>query len=179
MAEKIQTLSTGGFSDYPSQATTRYTSINSPVGRLTLIGDGEVLTHLTMEGHEDPKPTFGDDWIDDNTAFAQARAELDEYFAGQRQSFDTPIAPRGTEFRMRVWRELTAIPYGRSASYAEIAAGIGQPRATRAVGGANHHNPIAIIVPCHRVVGKDGSLTGYGGGLERKTLLLELEAAHR
>jgi methylated-DNA-[protein]-cysteine S-methyltransferase len=132
-----------------------------------------------MEGHDAPAPPIDSTWIHDESAFEQARSELAEYFNGDRRTFDVALAPCGTDFRMRVWQELTHIPYGSSASYSDIATRVGNPLATRAVGGANHHNPIAVIIPCHRVVGKDGSLTGYGGGLDRKVLLLELEAAHR
>ncbi len=103
------------------------------------------------------------------------RAQLEEYFAGERTSFDIPLAPEGAPFEREVWRALEEIPYGETVSYGEIARRVGQPTAARAVGTANGRNPIAVIVPCHRVIGADGSLTGYGGGLERKRLLLELE----
>jgi methylated-DNA-[protein]-cysteine S-methyltransferase len=108
---------------------------------------------------------------------ARAGEQLNEYFAGRRQSFDLPLAARGTGFQQSVWRALTDIPYGVTRSYREIAEAVGSPRAFRAVGAANGRNPIAVIVPCHRVIGADGSLTGFGGGLERKRWLLEHERA--
>ncbi len=151
-----------------------YTSMSSPVGELLFIGDGSVLTHLSMEG-VGPVPAMGDRWISDSGAFADARRQLTEYFAGERHGFDLDLAPSGTNFRMRVWRALCDIPVGTTTSYGEIATAIGNPKASRAVGMANHFNPISIIIPCHRVIGADGSLTGYGGGLDRKALLLDLE----
>lgn len=156
-------------------APIRYTVVDSPIGELTLVGDGEVLTHLSMESHDDTKPEIGDDWKLDRRAFKDARNQLKEYFAGKRDEFTVPLAPSGTEFRMRVWSALVRIPFGQTATYGEVAADIGNPAASRAVGMANHYNPIAIMIPCHRVVGSNGSLTGYGGGLDRKLLLLELE----
>lgn len=107
---------------------------------------------------------------------ASAKRQLAEYFAGARRRFDLPLAPRGTPFQLRCWEALLKIPYGRTASYAEIARAVGSPRACRAVGMANNRNPIAIIIPCHRVIGADGKLTGYGGGLDVKAFLLRLEA---
>lgn len=106
---------------------------------------------------------------------AQAAAQLAEYFAGQRQSFTIPLAPRGTPFQQEVWRALCAIPYGQTRSYGQLAAALGRPSASRAVGGACRRNPIWLMIPCHRVVGASGSLTGYAGGLERKKALLALE----
>lgn len=105
----------------------------------------------------------------------RCRKQLDEYFAGKRKAFDLPLGPKGTAFQQQVWAALLAIPYGETRSYGQIAAAIGRPKAVRAVGGANHLNPISIIQPCHRVIGADGSLTGYGGGLGRKEKLLQLE----
>jgi methylated-DNA-[protein]-cysteine S-methyltransferase len=115
-------------------------------------------------------------WVRDERALAPLRRELEEYFAGARREFDVELAPSGTPFQLEVWRALRAIPYGETASYGEIAAAVGQPGAARAVGGANNRNPIAIVIPCHRVIGASGSLTGYGGGLPRKQRLLALEA---
>ena len=109
----------------------------------------------------------------------RAARELEEYFAGERRDFTLPLAPAGTPFQQRVWRALEAIPYGETRTYAQIAAAVGNPRAVRAVGGANHRNPLPVVIPCHRVIGADGSLTGYAGGLERKTLLLGLERTRR
>lgn len=166
------------FVDPDSNAIVRYTTMSSPIGQLTLVGDGEVLTHLSMETHDDTKPDFGDDWKHDRRAFKEARTQLHEYFAGRRDRFTVPLAPSGTQFRMKVWAALCAIPYGQTATYGEVAAAVGNPAASRAVGMANHYNPIAIMIPCHRVIGSNGSLTGYGGGLDRKVLLLDLEEQH-
>lgn len=144
----------------------------SPVGPLSLASDGAALTQLEFEGarHAQPSHPRGADKILD-----QARRELDAYFAGKLRAFTVPVAPRGTPFQERVWAELLKIPYGATRSYGALAAAIGSPKGSRAVGLANGRNPVAIIVPCHRVIGADGSLTGYGGGVERKTFLLELE----
>ena len=103
------------------------------------------------------------------------KEELTQYFAGQRREFTIPLKPKGTAFQQAVWAQLQAIPYGQTRSYADVAHNIGKPKAVRAVGGANHNNPISILIPCHRVIGKSGSLTGYGGGLKRKEALLSLE----
>jgi methylated-DNA-[protein]-cysteine S-methyltransferase len=115
------------------------------------------------------------DWALDNSAFADAAKQLDAYFAGERLDFDVELDLGGTQFQQRVWKALLTIPYGETRSYGEIAGQIGAPGAARAVGLANGHNPIAIIVPCHRVIGASGKLTGYGGGLDRKQTLLSLE----
>lgn len=162
-----------------ADAVVRYTTMASPIGTLTLVGDGDVLTHLSMDGHDDTAPTISDDWKHDRRAFKDARKQLTEYFAGKRTEFTVPLAPTGTEFRMKVWAALCSIPYGKTATYGEVAAEVGNPAASRAVGMANHYNPIAVIIPCHRVIGSNGSLTGYGGGLDRKTLLLDLENRSR
>ncbi len=142
--------------------------LDSPVGALTLISDGAALTHLLF-GHRKAE-TEPDDVL------REAKRQLSEYFAGQRREFDLPLRPSGTEFQLRVWQALREIPYGRTATYADIARAVGRPKAFRAVGQANHVNPISILIPCHRVVGSDGSLTGYGGGLDAKTALLALES---
>jgi len=154
--------------------TTTFTVMPSPVGPLTLLAQGDALVglHFDLDPSSQPRPG----WVRDARPFRDAAAQLDEYFAGRRQTFDLPLAPRGTAFRKLVWKALQAIPYGQTASYGEIARAIGQPLASRAIGGANHHNPLAIVIPCHRVVGADGSMTGYGGGLARKRTLLDLEA---
>ena len=107
----------------------------------------------------------------------EAKRQLEEYFAGLRAAFSLPLAPEGTEFQKIVWRELENIPYGETRTYGQIAEKIGNPKACRAVGGANHHNPVAVMIPCHRVIGKDGSLTGYAGGVDIKETLLRLEGA--
>lgn len=118
-----------------------------------------------------PRP----DWIRDDGAFETARTELEEYFSGKRESFRLPLAPRGSPFQLRVWEELQRIPYGQTISYGELARRTGNPRASRAAGAANGQNPIAIIIPCHRVIGASGKLVGFGGGLDIKRRLLELE----
>jgi methylated-DNA-[protein]-cysteine S-methyltransferase len=148
--------------------TTMQTTIASPVGPLALtVDDDGALTRLGF-GHGDAS---------DDPRFAPAVAQLREYFAGERTAFDLPVRPEGgTAFERRVWTELLTIPYGETASYGEIAARIGHPGKARAVGRANARNPVAIVCPCHRVIGSDGSLTGFGGGLENKRTLLDLEA---
>ncbi len=154
---------------------TRYSWIESPLGRLLGAVDAAGLRMLEFEGPWCAAP--GDDWIEDVEALADTSGQLDEYFAGQRRTFDLPLAPHGTVFRHRVWEQLRMIDYGETISYGELARRVGDPNAARAVGLANGANPIAIIIPCHRVIGADGSLTGYGGGVERKRTLLELEGA--
>lgn len=154
---------------------TLYTLVDSPIGELLLVGDGRALSALHMQ--DAPRPRRIDPrWRRDDAAFATARAQLEEYFVGARRAFELELAPAGSPFELRVWQALLEIPYGETASYGTVAARVGAPTAARAVGLANGRNPIAVIVPCHRVIGADGSLTGYGGGLERKRLLLDLEA---
>lgn len=162
----------------PATPTTQRT-VDSPVGPLTLMGDATHLTHLLFDHQVDPVHRHGDGPVHDPAAFAPVVEQLDAYFAGEATSFDLDLAPSGTPFQLEVWRALTRIPYGTTWSYGELAAAIGRPSAARAVGAANGRNPISIIVPCHRVIGASGNLTGYGGGLDRKSLLLDLEAAHQ
>jgi methylated-DNA-[protein]-cysteine S-methyltransferase len=147
-----------------------WTTMPSPIGELLLSGDGTELRSVEMAPHFPP-----DGARHDPEALADAVAQLGEYFAGERLSFDLALAPVGTPFQQKVWAALREIPYGRTASYGELAAEIGQPTASRAVGLANGRNPIAVVVPCHRVIGRDGTLTGFGGGLDRKRWLLEHE----
>ena len=156
--------------------TTYWTTIDSPVGTLWLTGDGAALTGLYMG-----RPAALDlpGWVEDDAPFAAAREQLTAYFAGERQEFDLPLNPVGTPFQQQVWAALRAIPYGETRSYREIAEQLGRPTASRAVGAANGRNPISVIVPCHRVVGSSGVLTGYAWGLERKRALLDLELAAR
>ncbi|OMC53549.1 cysteine methyltransferase [Mycobacterium sp. IS-836] len=150
-----------------------YRTIDSPIGPLTLAGHGSALTNLRMVDQTyEPKRT---DWSADPEAFTDAVDQLGAYFAGELTDFDLELDLRGSEFQQRVWKALLTIPYGETRSYGEIAQQIGAPGAARAVGLANGHNPIAIVVPCHRVIGASGGLTGYGGGLDRKRTLLELE----
>ena len=150
-----------------------YRTIDSPIGPLTLAGHGSALTNLRMVDQTYEPGHTG--WSLDPGAFADVVAQLDAYFAGELSDFDIELDLRGTGFQQRVWKALLTIPYGETRSYGEIAEQIGAPGAARAVGLANGHNPIAIIVPCHRVIGASGSLTGYGGGLDRKRTLLALE----
>lgn len=155
---------------------TYYTYLESPIGRLLLTSDGASLTGLYMDAHRHG-PDVLEGWVhDDQVApFPAARQQLTDYFAGTLQEFDLPLAATGTEFQQKVWQELTKIPFGQTWSYGELARRIGQPTASRAVGLANGRNPISIVVPCHRVIGSNGKLVGYGGGLDRKTWLLRLE----
>ncbi|BBY96570.1 methylated-DNA--[protein]-cysteine S-methyltransferase [Mycolicibacterium fallax] len=156
---------------------TVYRIIDSPIGPLTLAGDDGVLTHLRMDDQTYEPDRAG--WVRADDAFPDAVAQLAAYFAGELQEFDLPMELAGTDFQRRVWAALTTIPYGQTRSYGQIAEQIGSPQASRAVGLANGHNPISIIVPCHRVIGANGSLTGYGGGLDRKKTLLALERETR
>jgi methylated-DNA-[protein]-cysteine S-methyltransferase len=154
---------------------TTHRVIDSPVGPLTLIGRHGVLTALYMgvdHRHAPDPATYGSR---DDDAFPEAAEQLGQYFAGERRSFDLPLQATGTPFQEEVWHALTEIPYGTTTSYGELAERIGRPGASRAVGLANGRNPISIVVPCHRVIGANGSLTGYGGGIERKAALLALE----
>jgi methylated-DNA-[protein]-cysteine S-methyltransferase len=146
---------------------TSSTQFSSTVGPLTLEGDDRTLTRI---GFGEPAAPQGD-----AAAVASAATQLEQYFAGERTDFDVDLELDGTPFERRVWEEVRAIPYGETATYAEIARRVGRPSACRAVGRANGRNPIAVIVPCHRVVGSDGSLTGYAGGIEMKRALLDLE----
>lgn len=155
--------------------TTCWTTVPSPIGDLLLAGDDTALTGLYMGVHPGgPDATAG--WRRDAAPFATVTEQLEAYFDGQRTDFDLPLAPRGTDFQLRVWAALREIPYGQTWSYGALAARLGNPNASRAVGLANGRNPISIVVPCHRVIGADGRLVGYGGGLERKRVLLDLEA---
>jgi methylated-DNA-[protein]-cysteine S-methyltransferase len=154
-----------------------YTTIDSPVGELLLAGDGSRLSVLSFLGPGARRQvTPNSAWRRDDDSFGSVRAQLDEYFAGSRKSFDLDLDLRGTEWELGVWQALVRIPYGETRSYGEIAREVCTVRAARAVGLANGRNPVAIIVPCHRVVGADGRLTGFGGGLDRKRSLLDLEA---
>ena len=142
----------------------------SPVGRLALIGEGDTLTGVALPGY--PVPLIAP-W--ETPVLRETRRQLEAYFAGKLREFDLPLHLKGSPFRMKVWKELQRISYGQAISYGELARRIGQPTAARAVGSANHNNPIAIIVPCHRVIAADGTIGGYGGGLDCKQQLLALE----
>jgi len=147
----------------------------SPVGPFLLVAREGRLVKLSFHSSPDPQPPSDPR---DREILETATTQLAEYFALQRKNFDLPLDLRGTDFHQRVWQALLEIPYGETTSYGELAERIGSPGQARAVGVANGANPIAIIVPCHRVIGADGSLVGYGGGLERKQLLLDLESTH-
>ena len=154
-----------------------FSYFESPIGRLLLTSDGTALTGLYMEPSRKAQCTDG--WMEDVTVapLSATVRQLTEYFDGTRREFDLPLRLQGTAFQTRVWQELTEIPYGTTWSYGQLAKRLGNPNASRAVGLANGQNPISILVPCHRVIGADGSLTGYGGGLERKHWLLTHEGA--
>jgi methylated-DNA-[protein]-cysteine S-methyltransferase len=156
--------------------TTYYSTTDSLIGELTLVSDGESITGMYMHVHRHG-PESRDGWIrrDDLPVLVKAAQQLREYFAGERTDFDLPLNPAGTAFQKSVWKELCEIPYGATISYGELGKRLGNPAASRAVGLANGRNPISIIIPCHRVIGANGSLTGYGGGLDRKKMLLGLE----
>lgn len=142
-------------------------TLQSPVGLLTLTEENGAIVSLVFGGTaETPPPT---------PLLREAQRQLNAYFSAELQNFDLPLSPYGTPFQQSVWQQLRAVPYGQTRTYAEIAAAVGKPNACRAVGMASHRNPIAIVIPCHRVIGSDGSLTGYAGGLERKQTLLRLE----
>ena len=158
-----------------TQTTTLYATFDSPIGELLAVGDGEALTGLHMQDGRLPL-TPQASWEYDEAAFGELRAQLREYFTGARREFELPLAPRGSEFQLRVWAALREIPYGETVSYGELAERIGCPASARAVGAANGRNPIAVVIPCHRVIGASGRLTGFAGGLERKRLLLDLES---
>lgn len=158
--------------------TTYYYYYPSPIGKLLLAGDGQSLSLLgfpegSMARKHEP------DWIEDKSRFADVIAQLDQYFSGERQDFDLTLSPQGTAFQQQVWQGLCEIPYGETWSYGQLAQHIGKPKASRAVGAANGINPIPVIIPCHRVIGANGKLTGFGGGLETKSYLLNLEAETR
>jgi methylated-DNA-[protein]-cysteine S-methyltransferase len=150
----------------------RYSTLTTPIGELMLTADDDgALTGVNLPNrHPDPAG-----WERDDELLADARRQLSEYFAGERTTFDLPLRPAGAPFQLRVWEALLRIPYGETASYGELARELGHPTAARAVGAANGRNPIAIVVPCHRVIGANGSLTGYAGGLACKRALLDLE----
>lgn len=161
--------------------TTRYDLLSSPMGTLLLVGDGEALTglHMGVDDGYTPENDGVSGWRRDPEAFRDTVEQLRAYFAGELREFDVRLAPAGSTFQLRVWRALTTIPYGQTASYGDIAKAVGYPNGSRAVGMANNRNPISVIVPCHRVIGANGALVGYGGGLERKEHLLRLERSGR
>jgi methylated-DNA-[protein]-cysteine S-methyltransferase len=143
-----------------------------PIGEIGIAEDNGAISRVVFR---DSKKNFSSSVVAETPLIKKAAAQLAEYFAGKRVKFDLPLAPAGTEFQRSVWQALLTIPFGKTRSYGEIAVQIGNPKACRAVGMANNRNPIAIIIPCHRVIGRDGSLVGYGGGLDIKRYLLDLE----
>jgi methylated-DNA-[protein]-cysteine S-methyltransferase len=152
----------------------RYSVVDTPIGELVLSGGDQALTGIAFsDSHK--APAIDSSWSRDDAAFREVSRQLRAYFAGELKQFELELAPRGTPFQQRVWQALLAIPYGATRTYAAVAERLGDPRATRAVGLANGRNPIPIVIPCHRVIGADGGLTGYGGGIERKQWLLAHE----
>ncbi len=161
-----------------------YASMSSPVGKLWIASTEKGVCHIALSGRKAFFSTlrrlFPEAEPEENSrANRGAIAQLQEYFAGTRREFDLPLDLRGTPFQLAVWRELQRIPYGTTVSYGELARRIGRPGAARAVGMANHYNPVPILIPCHRVIGSDGNLVGFGGGLDMKRLLLDLESNGR
>ena len=154
-----------------------YTMLATPIGELLLAGDEDALCNI---GFPSKRGTVvaGADWEPNPAPFVDATRQLGDYFAGKRRAFDLPLAPTGTPFQCAVLAALQQIPYGETRSYGELAKAVGRPRASRAVGAANGRNPLPIVIPCHRAIGSDGSLTGFGGGLPTKRFLLDLERRH-
>jgi methylated-DNA-[protein]-cysteine S-methyltransferase len=153
--------------------TKTHTVVPSPIGPLTLVREDGALVRLAMS----PPTAFEPDVLGEQTdeGFDDAVRQLGEYFAGERTAFDLPLRPIGSDFELAVWHQLTCIPYGETRSYGYVAKAVGEPGGAQAVGAANGRNPLAVVVPCHRVIGADGSLVGFGGGLPRKRFLLDLE----
>ena len=154
----------------------RYDEIETPVGPLLVAADDAGLRRIHFQSGREPLPP-DPAWTRDRSPFEALARQLAEYFARRRREFELTLAPEGTPFQLATWLALRSIPYGSTISYAELAGRVGRPAASRAVGAANGQNPLPIVVPCHRVIGKDGSLTGFGGGLPAKRALLELEGA--
>ena len=163
----------------PLPGPVHYTTVDSPLGELLLFGDGTALSGVSTEPEEGAPHRVPQGWVGDAEPFVEVERQLGAYFAGELREFDLPLAPAGTAWQLRVWRALTTIPYGETAGYGELAEELGKPTASRAVGTANGRNPISVIVPCHRIIGANGALTGYSGGLERKKKLLNLEGRLR
>jgi methylated-DNA-[protein]-cysteine S-methyltransferase len=153
-----------------------YGKLDSPVGALLLVGEGGVLREVRFDTHPlglEPDPG----WREGGALISRVASQLESYFTGRLERFDLPLEPQGTPFQRRVWRALGDIPFGTTLSYGELAARVGNPKASRAVGAANGRNPIPLVIPCHRVIGRGGQLTGFGGGIDRKRLLLKLEGS--
>lgn len=158
-------------------ARVHYDYLDTPIGLLLLATDGDAVVEIGFPSGKGAR-RHSPDWERNERKVREVARQLQEYFAGQRRSFDLPLAPAGTEFQLRVWKALLEIPYGETISYGELARRTGNAAAARAVGAANGRNPIPVIIPCHRVIGGNGGLTGFGGGLHAKQMLLELERAH-
>ena len=156
----------------------KYTQMQSALGPILLAGDDYSLKLINFQEGNAPVE-ISSDWIEDESMYFDAVEQLQGYFAGELFEFDLKLSPEGTPFYLQVWDELIKIPYGETISYGELAQRVGKPNAARAVGTANGRNPLPIVIPCHRVIGADGSLTGYGGGINLKVALLELEKKHR
>ncbi|MFJ5553414.1 methylated-DNA--[protein]-cysteine S-methyltransferase [Streptomyces sp. NPDC093225] len=163
--------------DTATHAGRTHTVVDSPYGPLTMVATDGILSAMYMsdQRHRPAEESFGVRVAPEEDPFAEAARQLGEYFAGERTVFDLPLRLEGTDFQRSVWEQLTRIPYGQTRSYGDLATSLGKPGASRAVGLANGKNPVTIIVPCHRVIGSSGSLTGYGGGLDRKQRLLAFE----
>ena len=154
-----------------------FTTMDSPLGQILVAGDAQGLRLINFQEGSSPI-LISAEWRDEENSFHDATAQIGAYFEGRLTEFDLSLSPLGTTFYQEVWRELEHIPYGQTISYGELAGRVGRPKAARAVGAANGRNPLPIVIPCHRVIGSDGSLTGYGGGLRFKRELLELEHRH-
>ena len=161
-----------------ASVTTYYTYMESPIGSLLLAGDGDSLQQVGFPGGK-TRRRHEAGWVEDAGRFTAAIEQLRGYFAGEIHQFDLPLTPSGTGFQRKVWSALRGIPYGETRSYGELAGEVGNRKASRAVGAANGRNPIPVIIPCHRVIGSNGELTGFGGGLETKRFLLKLEQQNR
>ena len=153
-----------------------YDYLETPIGSLLLVGSDDGLVRVAFEQDGRPEPPE-EDWVRAPEKLETARRQLEEYFQGSRREFDLRLEPEGTDFQRSVWRALAEIPFGETVSYGELAQSLGKPSAMRAVGAANGRNPLPIVLPCHRVIGSDGSLTGFGGGLDAKRYLLDHEGA--
>jgi len=160
--------------DFELMTPIYYTQLESPVGNLLLTLEDEQLTNICMSNQK-RTVKVQPDWVQSDRHFRTVARQLEDYFRGKRRTFEIPMRPQGTDFQMAVWRQLSRIPYGQTATYGDIAKRIDNPRAVRAVGLANGRNPLPIVIPCHRVIGANGQLTGFGGGLKNKALLLQIE----
>lgn len=164
------------YTAFMSKQRFQFQTVSSPVGTLTLVGDEKSLVAVTWENDKPGRVPLGDlVYNPGNEILTSAATQIQEYFAGERRVFDLPLSPIGTDFQRDVWCALQTIPYGETRTYLQLAQQLGNAKAVRAVGAANGRNPISIIVPCHRVIGTSGSLTGFAGGLAAKALLLDLE----